>query len=482
MMATSRAARCPALALGLTAALGCSPLRAPGAAAPTDAAALHGAKRMDHDGWVFVHLEGSPEQMGFQHGYLLADEIDTVVGLMRQTVPHETEHDWSFYRQTAQRIFWPRVPDELRAEIRGMAEGVRARGKNLDEWDLVAENAYLEIAWYYIPSLRKLRPPASPPRPPVRNLPPGSCSAFVATGSYTQGGKVVMGHNAWVGYWLGKRWTAIIDLVPSHGHRVLMDAIPGLVHSGDDFYISDAGLMVTETTITQFHGFDPLAVPEFVRARRAIQFAETLDEWIAVMSRESNGAYANDWLLGDRKSGEIAQLENGLRNQRAWRSRDGYFVGSNFASDPKLLAEETSYRGRADSSMEARRRRWVQLMDENKGRIDVEAAKRFLADHYDVVAGAERPGTRTLCGHGDLDPDARPEWDEPAFSPNGAVTSKATDSDLAARLELWAAAGHACGIRFGAQGFLDAHPSFGWQKPVLGDLPGGPWALFSALR
>src|SRR5439155_12044732 len=140
-------------------------------------------------------------------------------------------------------------------------------------------------------------------------------------------------------------------------------------------------------------------------ARRAIQFSDGIDAWLETMSRESNGAYANDWLIGDRKTGEIAQLSNGLKNQHSLRKRDGYFVGSNFGADPRLVAEETTYRARAESSMEARRRRWEELMAEYKGRIDVEAAKRFLADHHDVVTGSERPSSRTLFGHGDRDPD-----------------------------------------------------------------------------
>ena len=29
---------------------------------------LQGAYRSERDGWVYVHLEGSPERIGFQHG------------------------------------------------------------------------------------------------------------------------------------------------------------------------------------------------------------------------------------------------------------------------------------------------------------------------------------------------------------------------------------------------------------------------------
>ena len=35
------------------------------------------ASRENKNGWIYVHLEGSPHDIGYQHGYLLANEIDT---------------------------------------------------------------------------------------------------------------------------------------------------------------------------------------------------------------------------------------------------------------------------------------------------------------------------------------------------------------------------------------------------------------------
>src|SRR5258705_12785023 len=90
---------------------------------------------------------------------------------------------------------------------------------------------------------------------------------------------------------------------PASGHRILMDSFPGFIHSGDDFYITDAGLMVTETTITQFKGFDTEGLPEFYRIRKATQYSNSIDDWLKVMMDRPNGGYANDWLIGDRKTG-----------------------------------------------------------------------------------------------------------------------------------------------------------------------------------
>ena len=74
-----------------------------------------------------------------------------------------------------------------------------------------------------------------------------------------------------------------------------------------------------------------------------------------------------------------------MKHTPLWRTKDGYFAGSNFPSDPKLIKEETTFdTGDGSSSMNARHARWDQLMQQNKGRIDAKLAQQFLADHYDV--------------------------------------------------------------------------------------------------
>ncbi len=94
----------------------------------------------------------------------------------------------------------------------------------------------------------------------------------------------------------------------------MMDGMPGLIHSGDDFGINSAGIMITETTISGFSGFDPNGIPEFVRARKAMQYAASIDDFARIMKEGNNGGYANNWLVADRKTNEIASLELGLKN------------------------------------------------------------------------------------------------------------------------------------------------------------------------
>ncbi len=420
-------------------------------------ARLKPAYRFNRGGWVYVHLEGSPTDIGYQHGYLLAPEIESAFKAVQLSDTHRTKRDWTFYRATAQNILWPHIEAEYRQELQGIADGLKVRGSRLDVWDVVALNAMEEVPDYYVPMLDRQEKRANAPVIKA----PGNCSAFVATGSWTKDHKPVIAHSNWTSIAVGSHWTVIFDIVPTHGYHILMDGFPGIIVSDDDFAINSAGLMVTETTIAGFSLFDPNGVPEFVRARKAMQYAKNIDQFVEIMLSDNNGGYANDWLLADNNTGEVARFEIGLKLHRVWRTKDGYYVGSNFPSDPELIKQETDFDpNNMASSPNARHKRWEQVMPPSKGQVDVALGEKFLADHWDTYEGKDDRNFRGLCGHGDQSPTPDPAWDDPAFDPMGAVTAQAADSTMAKNMSLVARAGHPCGEDFIADKFLKEHPEF----------------------
>ncbi|HEY6339048.1 MAG TPA: C45 family peptidase [Candidatus Sulfotelmatobacter sp.] len=454
-------------------------------------ARLEKAYRFRRGGWVYVHLEGTPAEIGFQHGYLLASEIADALAAIQLFDTHQTQRDWEFFRRTAREMLWPHIDAEYQQELQGIADGVRAHGVNLDVYDIVALNAFEEVPDYYLPWLNKKNKkeqagkPGNPAKSP-KLVAPGNCSAFIATGSYTKDHKIVIAHNNWTSYLAGERWVVIFDIKPEHGSRILMDGFPGVITSDDDFGVNSDGIMITETTITQFEGWDPNGKPEFMRSRKALQYAKSIDDYVRILKEGNNGGYANDWLIGDRKTNEIADLELGLKNTPLWRTKDGYFVSSNFARDPKLIQEETSGFDVTDmsSSPNARHARWEELMAQSKGKIDVDMAEDFLSDHFDSfdkVGGStvkNQPNERSLCGHVDASPRGVKEWAWAPYNPGGAVQGKATNSKMAGEMSFVARAGHPCGADFVAADFLEHHPEFGWQKALLRDMKAGPWTTF----
>jgi hypothetical protein len=447
--------------------------------APGKKERLSKASRENKNGWIYVHLEGSPPDIGYQHGYLLANDIDTSIQAVSYLLQHDTHRDWEFYRSAARNFLWPKLEQEYKDEINGIVEGLHAQKITYDSLDITAYNAMEELAYYYIPLLMDKEKPGS-----GDNKAPGNCSAFIATGSYTKDGKIVIGHNNWTSYITGQHWNVIADIVPEKGNHMIMDCMPGFIHSGDDFVISSNGILITETTITQFKGFDSTGIPEFMRARKASQYASSIDDVIKIFTTGNNGGYANDWLIGDTKTNEVAKLELGLKNYHVWRSKDTAIIGSNFASDSSLIAQETTFDIHdKTSSPNGRKVRMEQLLlVDMKGKLDAETGKQVEADHYDAVQNKNANNKCVVCGHVDEDAKGCMEWDWPTYYPGGAVQGKVTTADMASKMQLWAHMGHPCGESFIGEKFFKEHPEYKWQSKYLTNMLSYPWTLFEAKK
>ena len=369
-------------------------------------ARLQKAYRFQQGGWAYVHLEGSPSDIGFQHGYCSRRKSDAFEAI-KMFDTHQTQRDWEFFRTTARQMLWPHIDAEYQQELQGIADGVKAHGVDLDVYDIVALNAFEEVPDYYVPWLNKQQKSAE-----RQAGSPGNCSAFIATGGMTKDHQIVIAHNNWTSYLAGERWVVIFDIQPEHGNRILMDGFPGVITSDDDFGVNSAGMMITETTITQFEGWDPNGKPEFMRSRKALQYANSIDDYVRIIKEGNNGGYANDWLIGDRKTGEIAYLELGLKNTPLWRTKDGYFVSSNFARDPKVIKEETTFDpndrvilaectsravGRSDAASQRARLTW--RWPSNSSLTTSTASNRQA-----------QPNERALCGHVDASSRGVKEW------------------------------------------------------------------------
>src|ERR1700689_2283226 len=200
-------------------------------------AILSKAYRFERGGWIYVHLEGAPHDIGYQHGYLLAPEISDAFAAVSSEMTYTSKRDWNFFRRAAHTMMWPKIDVDYQSELAGIVDGMRARGyTKLDQDDIVAMNGFMELADYYVPWLDKQTAAAGPTSKPAEE----HCSAFVATGSYTKNHQIVMAHNNWTSYNYGARWNIIFDIVPQRGYSMLMDGFPGVIASDDDFGANSA--------------------------------------------------------------------------------------------------------------------------------------------------------------------------------------------------------------------------------------------------
>lgn len=119
-------------------------------------------------------------------------------------------------------------------------------------------------------------------------------------------------------------------------------------------------------------------------------------------------------------------------------------------------------------------------MSQYTGKIDLEAAKGFEADHFDACLGAEHSGERSLCGHWELESKPIQQWPTVPNEAWGTVNAKVVDAKLAKRMSFVARWGSACGRAFDAQKFLAEHAQFDWMKDVLQSRSCEPWTPFAA--
>ena len=248
--------------------------------------------------------------------------------------------------------------------------------------------------------------------------------------------------------------------------------------------------MVTETTITQFEGWDPAGKPEFVRARKALQYSRSIDDFVRIMLDGNNGGYANDWLIGDNKNGEIALLELGLKNHDLKRTKDGCFFGANFPVTDKVDQGRNQVRSREERLIAQcpQKCAGTRSSPSTRGRSTSSWARRSRPT-ISTSSRKNEHDERTLCGRVEISPRGVPEWDWGPFYPGGTVQSKVIDGTLAGKMAFWGQIGHH-GSDFIADRFLkraqgirvDARALEGHEMRAVDPIRGGHEAVAGRLK
>jgi hypothetical protein len=373
-----------------------------GAAGPAKASVktFGPAYRYPTAGWIYLHIEGKPYERGYQHGFLLAHEIERYLErCASQLDPKSRERAWQNGRIVADALFTRGFDQEIREEMKGIADGAAAAGckwrdRKVDLIDIVTANTITELS--------ELTSAMTVTRTGLEGLGFQSpayfdskrdsildrCSSFAATGKATRDGHMIVGHTTWWPLTLAEQTNVMLDVQPTAGHRVLMQSYPGGIQSGTDWYQNDAGVILTETTIRQ-SPFNREGTPVAYRARKAIQYGDNVDKVVEHLTTKNNGLYTNEWIIGDAKNDEIAMIELGTYKTKLWRSSknewfggtEGFYWGCNNAKDldvrleylpdPHGAPEYVSF------SPAPRDIKWQQLYREHKGAIDEQFA--FLA-------------------------------------------------------------------------------------------------------
>lgn len=447
------------------------------------------------NGWTYVAIKGDPKERGYAYGYLVAEEMKEVQRILNFMIYNDYGVKWDFFIRAAGKYFKPKIQEnekfnEYYEEMLGFSEGCTAGGTAMSVDEVIAWNNLLTLTegwWANMPKeehdeVYGINANSSSSRNSREGGASDKCSAFIATGpDWTEDGKIVCCHNNFSNFLDGQLANVVIDIKPTNGHRILMMGFMGWCWSGTDFYVSDAGIITTETTIGGHSAYED-KYPISCRIRHAVQYGDTLDNYVDILLDGNSGDYANQWYMGDINTDEIMRLELGLRFHKIDRTKNGYFVGYNAVMDPQIRNIECKSTGIDDIRRHqgARKVRLHDLMDKHKGKINLTVAKEILSDHYDVYLKKENPCSRTICSHYEM--DAREYMSDPSrplpFQPRGALDGNFIDSTLAKNMQMELKWGSSCQIGFDSELFFKEHREWEFLKEYVKSRPVQPYTIF----
>ena len=430
---------------------------------------VNGQRFKQKNGWIKMKIYGSPLERGYAHGFLLRKELQNI----RQVIlPFLVENSFTKKityeqyekdcRNNITEIIREKYP-EYYEELQGIATGANYLEEEITLDFLIAWNSFLSMASFY-----------------DRRSAVDHCSAFIAIGDATEKGDIIMAHTTHSDFVSAKTVNIILEIYPEKGNKMKMQTSPGLICSSSDWFICDNGIIGCETTIGSINFKPVFGVPYYCRIREAMQYGNSLDDFVTILSKDNAGDYANSWLLGDtrEKTKEIMLLELGLKIRNIERKTNGLFYGMNSAISTELREKETtdkSHWNMLETSGARNIRLHVLLYEKYYGKINIENAKKIISDHYDVSQTKETDGnTLTICKHTNL--DGSKSGKRSPYYPFGCTDGKVTNSQMAKKRMFVGRMGPACGTPFYAKQFLTKHPEYKkkWEK-VLPDMLHEPW-------
>ena len=448
----------------------------------------------DLNGWKYISIKGSPRERGYAHGYFVAKEFKEIQKMLNFIVYEDYGETWDTFIKAGKELYEETLIKEFNEyylEMKGIAEGINAGGTKTDLDEIIAWNNYFALTENWIAHRDDDATGSSVKQHHgegggLRNKGKGQqerCSAFMATGKdFTDDGKIVCAHNNFSNFVDGQYANCVIDIQCDKGNRILYQAFAGFIWSGTDFFVTSKGIIGTETTIGGFLPFEN-KLPISCRIRKAMQYGNNLDDYVEILLKGNSGDYANSWMFGDINTNEIMLLELGLKYHSEKRTKNGYFVGFNAPYDPRIRNLECADTGYDDIRRHqgARRVRLTDLMEEHKGKINIDIAKLIIADHYDVYLNKTNPCSRTCCSHYDL--DAREYMSDPSrpkpYAPRGALDGCVIDGTMAKNMSFELRYGNSCGTPFLKDEFCDQNRQWAYLRHFLHDRPQLPWTVFS---
>ncbi|MBP8130983.1 MAG: hypothetical protein KA184_15500 [Candidatus Hydrogenedentes bacterium] len=223
-------------------------------------------------------MEGTPAEMGFQQGRLLAPRIHHVIkeGYMQKTL-WDQGYTREYVMMQSERME-KRFPPEYVEEMQGMVNGLRAAGVD----DITYEEVRLGVTQAEILHYEP-------------DAPPG-CSNFAVWGKWTTDGRLLHGRNLDWNIGADAQDDAVILVWrPAGGTPFMMIGWAGGIGSVSG--MNAKGITIGEMTLPSPNGtFDGL--PLFLTMRRVLEKASNVEEAVAII-RDAPHTRGWNYIIGD---------------------------------------------------------------------------------------------------------------------------------------------------------------------------------------
>ncbi|HOO72688.1 MAG TPA: C45 family autoproteolytic acyltransferase/hydrolase [Spirochaetota bacterium] len=267
-----------------------------------------------------MHLEGSPYEMGFAHGYLNPVAVQRMcskefylgaikglissgnIGALDQIFENDTLVDAVVKGvQKLALLHKDNIPEELMDEMQGIADGVNAAGEHSFSLDNVI---MLNIA---MDTLMSIVYPIIVPILPVADLltaaTPHACNAFIAFGDATTDGRVIMGRDFMFTHEVVHEVAMLIEYVPDNGYSFVSVNAPGFVGVTAAMNSEGIGIGMDVDTGIDTDPYDP-GMGCLLLARMTIQYSDEMSTAIGIIKKAERGA---PWIyaIGDGRGTEV---------------------------------------------------------------------------------------------------------------------------------------------------------------------------------
>lgn len=281
-----------------------------GLLAPVCGADRPPAGRLDRiNGYLVLHVEGTPEQMGEQHGRLLRNQIQRACKALIAD-----EYIGGAYERLIEgvKVMEKHQPEEFRRELRALAQAA-----GIDYWDCVAMQLFGDVdrgrPFTYEPSDDDAADPAQ-------------CTSFAVFGKATATGELIAGRN--LDFWdagVGEYGAILMHAKPDKGHAFVTATWCGIINGWT--LMNEKGIITANNTA--YGGKNSLdGISTCFMLRKVAQYASTVNEGIEIVKQGPRACGTNMLVAGGNPPDAVV-IEFDHEKIAIRRADKGYVLAAN---------------------------------------------------------------------------------------------------------------------------------------------------------